>query len=169
MPVEPVEFLENYYETESDFQIVPNSKIFVNEKDLLAWMLSLKSSQNYSRYFNIREKIEIAMGFSPDPYLYGDEDGKIYIVQNVVGGTKAKALAVAYTWYNYRVNIGAEPNPLDVVPIHMIYGISAASSLIPIEDKTNGANVFLKLIYYGTQADKAADKDARYGAVLEVL
>jgi hypothetical protein len=169
MPIEHLEFIDNFYETESDFIDVPNSKIFMNEKDLTAWMLSLKSSQNYSRYFNIRRKIEIAMGFSPDPYMYQDDDGKIYIVQNVVGGSKAKALAVAYTWYQYRVNIGSEPSALDIVPIHMIYGISPASSLVPIEDNTEGGDTFLKLVYYGTQADKAIGKEARFGALLEIL
>ena len=169
MPPEHIEFIENFYETESDFTVVPNSKIFINEKDLTAWLVSLKSSQNYSRYFNIRRKVEIAMGFSPDPYMYQDEDGKIFIIQNVVGGTKAKALAVAHTWYNFRVNIGSEPSPLDIVPIHMIYGISPASTLIPIEDNTNGGEAFLKLVYYGTHGDKLAGKEARYAALLEIL
>jgi hypothetical protein len=171
MPPEHPEFIEKFYETESDFIDILNSKIFMNEKDLIAWQLSLKSSQNYSRYFNIRDKIEIAMGFSPDPYLYQDEDGKIYIVQNVVGGTKSKALAVANTWAypQYRVNIGSDPIPLDIVPVHMIYGISPASTLVPIEDNTNGGDAFLKLIYYGSQADKAAGKEGRYGALLNVL
>lgn len=169
LPPAHIEFLDNFYETETDFNNVPNSKIFMNEKDLTAWLLSLKSSQNYSRYFNIRDKIEAGMGFSPDPYMYEDNDGKIYIIQNVVGGTKAKALAVSQTWYQFRVNIGSEPTPLDVVPIHMIYGISPSSTMIPIEDNTNGADVFLKLMYYGTQADKAAGKEARYGSVLEIL
>lgn len=169
MPPEQIEFLDNFYENESDFVDIPNSKIFINEKDLTAWMLSLKSSQNYSRYFNIRRKVEIAMGFSPDPYMYQDEDGKIYVIQNVVGGTKAKALAVAHTWYNYRVNIGSEPSALEIVPIHMIYGISPASTLIPIEDNTNGNDVFLRLVYYGTQTDKQAGKEGRYAAMLEIL
>jgi len=169
IPPEHIEFIDNFYETESDFLDVPNSKLFMNEKDLTSWLSSLKSSQNYSRFFNIRRKIEIAMGFSPDPYLYQDENGKIYIVQNVVGGSKAKALAVANTWYQYHVNIGSEPAPLDIIPIHMIYGISPASILIPIEDNTNGSNVFLRLLYYGTQADKAAGKEGRFGAILEIL
>jgi len=164
-----IEFLENFYINESDFDEVPNSKIFMNEKDLTAWTLSLKSSQNYSRYFNIRTKVEIAMGFSPDPFMYETEDGKIYTIQNVVGGTKSKALAVANVWYQFKVNIGSEPTPLDTIPLHMIYGISSASTLIPIEDNTNGANVFLELIYYGSQSDKMGGKESRYGALLEIL
>lgn len=141
----------------------------MNERDLNAWLISLKNSQNYSRYFNIRRRIEIAMGFSPDPYMYQDEDGKIYIIQNVIGGSKAKALAVAQTWHYYRVNIGSEPSPLDTNPIHMIYGISPSSHLIPIEDNTLGQDVFIKLVYYGTPTDKAIGKEACYAVILEIL
>lgn len=169
LPPEHIEFLDNFYVTESDFINRPNSKIFLNEHDLMAWILSLKSTQNYARYFNIRDKVELAMGFSHDPFLYRDEDGKIYIIQNVVGGSKAKALAVAYTWFNYRVNIGSEPAPLDIIPIHMTYGISPASIIIPIEDDTNGGEQFLKVLYYGTQYDKAIGKEGRYAAMLEIL
>jgi hypothetical protein len=169
MPPNHTEFIENFYETESDFIDIHNSKIFMNEKDLMAWILSLKSSQNYSRYYNIRRKVEIAMGFSPDPYMYQDKDGKIYIIQNVVGGTKAKAMAVAHTWYQFRVNIGYEPSSLDIIPIHMIYGISPASTLIPIEDNTSESDIFLKLLYYGTQIDKMSGKEGRFAALLEIL
>lgn len=161
--------LDNFYETEADFLQVPNSKIFISEKELSSWISSLKSYQNYSRYFSIRKKIDVAMGFSTDPYLYKDDDGKIYIIQNVVGGSKAKALAVSQTWYNYHVNIGSEAASLDIVPIHMIYGISPSSSLVPIEDNTNGEDTFLKIVYYGTQLDKQTGKEGRYAALLEIL
>lgn len=176
IPPKRAEFIENFYETEEDFINNSNSKIFINEKDLNAWIYSNKSSQNYSRYFNIRDKIEIAMGYAPDPYMYQDKEGKIFnepnkifIIQNVIGGNKSKALAVANTWYYYKLNIGSEPVSLDEQPIHMIYGISPSSTLIPIEDHTNGADTFLKLVYYGTQSDKLAGKDARYAAMLEIL
>ena len=161
--------IDNYYETESDFTSVPNSKLFMNEKDLKSWLSSLKSSQNYSKYFNIRDKIEIAMGFSLDPYMYKDDDGKVYIIQNVVGGLKSKALTIANNWYTNKVNLGSDPEPSQTTPIHMIYGISPASKLIPIEDQTRGSNIFLSLLYYGSQSDKMAGKDGRYGAILEIL
>ena len=165
------EFLENYYETDSDFSEVPNSKIFMNEKDLTAWLLSLKSSQNYSRYFNIRTKIDASMGFAVDPYMYRDEDGKIYIIQNVIGGSQNKALAVAQTWEQYKVNVGNDPIPLDNTnpPVHMVYGISPSSTMIPIQDNTNNYDNFLSIVYYGSQVDKVMGNPGRYGALLRVL
>lgn len=171
IPPTQQEFIEGYYETENDFKEVFNAKLFINEKDLNAWMLSLKNSQNYSRYFNIRQKIEIAMSFTPDPYLYQDSDGKIYLIQNVIGGVRAKAMAVAKNWHDHRVNIGYEPGPLneDEFPINMIYGISPASTLIPIEDNTHNNEIFIKLLYYGSASDKAEGKDARYAAMMDIL
>jgi hypothetical protein len=109
------------------------------------------------------------MGFSLDPYMYQDDDGRIYIVQNVVGGGISKSIAVSDIWYNYHINIGSDPVASETVLSHMIYGISPASTLIPIEDNTSGDEVFHKLIYYGSQSDKAAGIESRYGALLEIL
>ena len=163
------EFIENYYETESDFRDVIHSKIFINEKDLLAWLLSLKSSQNYSRYFNIRSKIDATMGFSLDPYMYRDEDGRVYIIQNVVGGSQNKALTTAQTWEQYKVNIGSDPVPLEAMPVHMVYGISPSSTMVPIQDNTNNYENFVSILYYGSQLDKVQGYSGRSAAVLRVL
>lgn len=172
MPPANIDFIENFYEIESDFVPVPNSKIFIGEKDLNSWMNSLKSSQNYSRFFNIRYKVEIGMGFSSDPFFYQDEDGKVFIIQNVIGvGAKPKAVTVAQIWAQYKVNIGSQPEVIEAkeLPDHMIYGVSSSSILVPIQDFTNGSNDFLKIVYYGTAQDRALGKEARYGAMLEIL
>lgn len=169
LPIKIAEFIENFYETESDFIQIPNSKIFLNEKDLQSWLLSVKNLRDYSSYFNINSTIQASMGFSLDPYLYKDDDGKIYIIQNVVGGLMLKALSVAKTWYEYSYNIGSDPEPLDEVPVHMIYGISPSSTIIPIEDHAVSLNVFLKILYYGSPSDKSIGKTSRYAAMLEIL
>ena len=165
-----IEFLENYYDTENDFREVSNSKIFMNEKDLTAWLLSLKSSQNYSRYFNIRTKIDVNMSFTPNPFMYRDEDGRVFIVQNVIGGSLAKALAVAETWQHYKVNIGNDPIPLEKEPGPlMFHGISPGSTLISIQDNTNNFEQFDNILYYGSQIDKVVGRPGRYAALLRVL
>lgn len=170
-----ITFIENYYETEADFRRVVNSKTFITDRDLSAWLDSLKGSQYHTKYFNIRRNIEVAMGFTTDPFIYQDEDGRIYIIQNVVGGSKLKALAVAKTWIEHHVNVGADPALQDIadlqenVPVHMLYGISPSAVLIPIEDQTLNSPVFLRLVYYGSHIDKAVGKEARYGAMLEIL
>ena len=177
---EDIEYIAGYYQLESDFATVPFSKIFITEKELNAWVASLKSSQNYSQYYNIHDTVEVTMAFSSDPYLYRDTDGKIYIIQNVLGGNKQKALAIATQWARTKINIGFDSQPLlDFVP-HMIYGVSQSANLIPIYDNTKEAPRFVKLIYYGSQSDLYADiralenhnmahKPGRYASMLELL
>lgn len=180
MPPDIIEYILGYYQLESDFKPIPFAKIFITEKELNAWLASLKSSQNYNQYYNIHDKIEVTMAFGSDPYLYKDTDGKIYIIQNVVGGNKQKALAIATQWARTKINIGFDPQPLTEFVEHMIYGISQSANLIPIYDNTNQEPLFVKLIYYGTQTELYTDiraleekntihKLGRYAAMLELL
>jgi hypothetical protein len=179
-PPDPPALIANYYENADNFAVVPHAQVFVGENDFKAWLQSLQSSQNYSKYYNIRLKIDLSMGTATDPYLYQDPDGSIYLIQNVIGGTRAKALAVADIWNEMKVNIGSDPIPLDDIPIHMIYGLSSAGKITPIDDNTNNQDVFLKLLYYGNQVeyDRAqllepsrpiGGKIGRYAAILEIL
>lgn len=163
------EFLDNYFVSELDFEVVPYSKLFMREADLISWLKSLKSTDNFTKFFNIRHKIEIGMSYDTDPYLYMDDDGRIYIIQNVIGGSFNKAMTVAKNWYQYHVNVGGNPESTDDVPIHMIYGLSNTLSVVPIEDLTNGSEVFLSILYYGSMGDKMLEKAGRYAAMLEIL
>lgn len=169
MQPEHIEFLENYFETETDFLPVPHSKIFMNEHDLDAWLNSLKSLQNYSQFFSIRNTVTTSLRTNTDPYLYQDINGKIYIIQNVLGGTIDKAFSVAQNWYQFKVNIGYEPTPLESTPYHMLYGISASSTLVPIEDHTFDQNNYYNILYYGSRSDRMLGKEGRYAAMLEIL
>jgi hypothetical protein len=166
---QPEEFIQNYYETEYDFLPIPNSAVFLSEKDLTAWLASVKSTQTYTRYFNIRIKIDLSLAFNTDPILYQNDDAKIYLIQNVIGGNKSKALTVAKNWLDHKVNMGSDPLPLGYVPAHLVYGISPSSTLQPIEDHTNGEEIFLKVLYYGNQSEKFSGKENPYAAMLDLL
>lgn len=179
-PPAPATLINHYYENANNFDTQPHTKVFVGERDFEAWIQSLQASQNYSKYYNIRLKIDIEMGASLDPYLYQEADGSIYLVQNVIGGIRSKALSVAETWNEMQVNIGPDPIPLDDIPIHMIYGISSSGSMIPIEDNTHDQDLFLKLLYYGNQVEynqaqllephhPISGKIGRYAAILKIL
>jgi hypothetical protein len=169
IPQDLPEFINNYYDSELDFITLPDSKLFTNQRDMTFWLNSLKGSQNYSRYYNVRRKVETVMGINPDPYIYQDEDGRIFIVQNVTGGNLGKAVAVAMSWYTGSTNPGPDVAATDEMPIHMIYGISASSTIIPIEDMTGDEENFLKILYYGSQGDYLVKKAGRYAAMLEIL
>ena len=162
---QPLEFIEGFYQTEGNFDELPGAKIFINEKDLNAWMsLVIKKSKS----FLIHRKIDSSVGFSTLPYLYEDEDGKIYIIQNVFGG-ESKALATAKMWYTNKINLGNDLEPLDEIPVHMVYGISSESTLVPMEDNTDDNTEILRVVYYGTRSEKGLGKDGRWGAILEIL
>lgn len=165
----PPEFINNFYETETNYRQVPSSKLFISEKDLTAWLASLRGSLDYSRYYNIRRKLDQTMSLMMDPYLYQDDDGRIFLVQNVVGGNLLRALTVTNFWTIHKINIGPEPPASGSSPLYMIYGISSTATMVPIKDETNKQEIFEKILYYGSQADLTADKKGNYAALLELL
>lgn len=164
----PPEFIANFFESEDDFLKVPASKLFVNEKDLAAWLSSVNLSKS-SKYMMIRRKIEVGLSFTMDPYLYLDEDGKIFIVQNVIGGNLRKVLTLTTHWDSYKINIGSDPPSSGSESLYMIYGISSTSTLVPVKDLTAKQEIFQRVLYYGTQAEFDAGKDGKYAALLELL
>jgi hypothetical protein len=165
----PIDTLVGYYEKESDFNQIPNSKIFLSTSDLNAWRSTLGSVQNYSQFFSIRTRIERGMNSTLNPYLYQSPDGEIFIVQNVIGGDLSKAMAVAVTWRSNRVNIGSDPEPVLDLDNYMLYGLTPGAQIEPIEDHTNDQPDFVKLIYYGSYQDKLRGEDLAIGALLKML
>lgn len=162
-------YIENYYESEKDFNQRPNAKIFLNLTDLSSWLTSLKSLTDYSKYYSIHQDINVGMYAASTPYLYQDENKKIYIVQNVQNGLKSKALDVAATWFENKINLGFNADVLDKTPVHMVYGVSPGSKIIPIDDQTYNSPSYVKILYYGNQQDYNTGRDGRYAALLELL
>lgn len=169
MQPEYKKYIDNFYEIATDFTPLPNSKVFVGSQDLKLWLNSLRTTQNYNRFFNIRTKLNIALGFTIDPMLFRDEDGKIYIIQNPVGGSRMKALSIANVWYYQRINIGNSPEPIKDYPVHLIYAISSNSTLTAIDNTTRGSSIYVKILYYGSPQEYNSGKLARYGALLDIL
>jgi len=164
----PSAFLHDYYSNEDDFTVVPFSKIFLNEKDLNAWLSLNKNTKNYNQTFNIRRVVDRSLSSTLEPYIYEEASGRIYLIQNVVGGKLESALAVANIWEQNKINMGAHFPPLNVVLVHIVYGISQESTIIPLYDKTAGSDVYLKVLYYGSEGDYMANRDY-YAAMLELL
>ena len=155
---------------DSDFKNTVNgSKVFITEEELLIWLQNLRTVQNYSTQFEVKTSIKTQMSILHEPYLYKDEQGKIYMIQNVDGGSLMKAISVCQVWNNNKINLGYYPTPIDKIPPTMIYGISSTSSLNPIEDLTNDSNDYLNICYYGSTEDKKSGKESRYAAMLELL
>ncbi len=160
--------IDNYFETENDFIQNRGSKVFISNKDLDAWLLSLKSTKDYSKYYKINTTLNVNMGAMMDPIIYRHSDGTMYIIQNVVGGIYAKALAVAQTWKQFKVNVGSNVKPVEVTPPHIIYSISTTATFVPIQDHSNGTNNPLMILYYGSPSDITL-QNGRFAAILRIL
>lgn len=169
LPSDPIKVIENYYTSEDDFIRERNTKILISTQEYNNWLVSLNFTHRYDKYFDVRYKLDISMGNNVTPFIYKDELGKMYIIQNVVGGSKEKALTVGSKWFSDKINLGPEPPLNNQVPVHMIYAISQSAGLVPIVDNTYESPVFISLIYYGGQFDKLTGKEQRYGAILEIL
>jgi len=156
-------YIENFYSNENDFNSYTNSKIFINEEDFNNWINSINSD------FKIYYKIDVSMKNNLNPFLFKDDDDSIYIIQNVINGNIDKALQTAYIWFKYNKNIGPDPPGDQNHHVHMIYGISAKSTLEAIEDNTNKNRSYLKILSYQTYEEKIAKKESKYAALLQIF
>lgn len=103
------------------------------------------------------EELSYTLSHREEPYLYHDTStGKIYMVQNVLGRDKMKALKVAYHWYMTGHNVGYTASlpagtsaSVQTLP-YIIYGISERYKMIAISgcDFSGGQPGFLQLLSY---------------------
>lgn len=159
IPVELPRELEHYYERDSDFQKQPETLLFVSERDLNLWYASIMRPSYQG--LTIRQELHVEYDLLDEPYLYRDAQGRIYEIQNVVAGDRLRALNVAQTWFERKVNRGFNTMPLEGNPaVHIIYSISTADTPIIQEDLSYGSPVFLQILTYGNN---------RYAAMLPLL
>jgi hypothetical protein len=156
------EYIYDYYETEEDFTQQEGSKVFLGTADLDTWLNANISNKIHTR-------ITVSMAQIMTPFIYQDEDGHIYIIQNVVGGIEEKAWNVGYHWMTEEKNIGADVEPYEGdPPAHLIYGLSNNNTMIRMVDKTGDSNRYISELYYGPIQNKLK-RDVPYAAVLEIF
>lgn len=130
LPANP--YLNNVYEYEWDFVAHPFTRILIDESHFEAWNLYYKSKKNGGNIINIHINQDILIG-SNDPVLFKDEKtGKIYILQNVLGRERERALFLTKHWRDYKFNFGyncpvLKGKDLDIP--YAIYKISNDSKL----------------------------------------
>ena len=139
------------YETEEDFTAQNYTAIFVGEDHMRSWLNSI-SRIDYNAIL-IRNKLDLSLGLIEEPYLYQDEDSRIYLIQNVISGQFERTLTVAENWQTQFYNLGYSAPIFDTqsedIPPYVLYGISKSNSLIIINDKTDNSEPFLELLSYG--------------------
>jgi hypothetical protein len=133
--LEPPVVLRDYYTQASDFKPQPNVSVFISRTQLKQWLESLVTAIQTHRIYT---KIDNQLLLTREPFIFQDNDSKIYLVQNVVGGNFAKAMNVAYTWQKFKRNLGDDP-PALIEAQNCPYVIYAHSSLglVVVQDEKN--------------------------------
>lgn len=136
-PFKIPESIQNFYNSSKDFEPQPHVTIFVGREELRKWINSVEMGEIIHK---IHKKITSELSLSTEPFIVQDsEDGKIYYIQNVAGGSKARALNVSRMWTTQRINGGWTTPPIDRDYPHIVYGDvsyinSTTSSFGIIED-----------------------------------
>lgn len=174
--------LEGIYSDASDFRQQPSVAIFVGERDLATWLASI-NRPSYSSIL-IKDKLDISYGLLDEPYIYLSPDGKIYLIQNVQGGSFVRAITVAYLWLTNKINMGPQAPPYTAdTPVNVVYTISPAGTASVQTNNSMGSPVYLQLLLYGegfqlvreqgkvrfTREGRGDETNKRYAAMLPLL
>jgi len=136
--------IQDYYATAKDFHPQLYVSVFVGKTELKKWLESILSG---TQIHEIHTKITPSLTLSLEPFIFQDvTDGKIYHIQNVVGGSKNRALNVGWTWYTQKRNLGSKAPPTTVNYPHLIYGDSI-SGLILLEENLAGEGIPIRYQY----------------------
>ena len=183
--VEIPKVIQDYFATAKNFFSQPFVSVFVGKTELKKWLESISSGPQIHK---IHTKITPSLTLSLEPFIFQDlTDGKIYLIQNVIGGSIFRALNVGWTWYTQKQNLGSKAPPTTVQYPHLIYGDSI-SGLILLEENlkgegipiryqnipvifgkgkgskmTRGPSFYLRLLQYNLTGTR------RYAAMLELL
>jgi len=163
LPNEPARFIDNYHSSEESFKQQANVAIFVNEKDLLSWMVNQEN--RLLKFYLIKDKLDNSSMVTLEPFIYRDVDGKIYLIQNVIGGELSRAFTAAVDWYNRKFNSGSQSKQFEGTPAYMVYAVNDSGIIVPFQDKTGGNDLYVKILRYGV-----SDLDnGRYAAILDLI
>jgi hypothetical protein len=139
--------------SEEDFTTQRRVAIFTDEGDMKTWINTLDKLS--FRNIIIEDKLNISNALRTEPYLYSAPTGNIYLIQNVIGGDKSRAINLAYNWYLYKVNLGHAAPEFDTetlgsFPVYVVYGISPALAPVIIENQAGDSTQYLQLLSYGS-------------------
>ena len=105
----PNPYLNDVYKYEWDFTAYPFTRVLIGETHFESWNHYYKNKKNTGNTIHRELKEDLLLG-SNEPILFKDDKtGKIYILQNVIGREKEKALFLSNYWRNYKYNFGSTP------------------------------------------------------------
>ena len=102
----PNPYLNDVYKYEWDFTAYPFTRVLMGEAHFESWNHYYKNKKNTGNMIHMELKEDLLLS-SNEPILFKDnKTGKIYILQNVIGREKEKALFLSNYWRNYKYNFG---------------------------------------------------------------
>lgn len=141
-------YLDNYYRYESDFLRQPQTVVLIGRDSLNAWLTSLQHVGYQG--ITIKTQLDVTLSEKIEPYLYLDEEGTTYLIQNVDGGDFDKAMEVNLQWIRDFINPGfiAPPNDYDLP--YRIYEISPSGGVrfVNEESNPNYPDLFFNILMY---------------------
>jgi len=169
--------IENYYTSSKDFVPQDFVSVFIGRSEVKKWLDSITTS---AQMHKIHREITPALSLSTEPFIFQDiVDKKIYYIQNVIGGSKERALNVGRMWQTEKRNSGWRTPPTEANYPHIIYG-NLITGLIIMEDnrtvvqnrdipiisgsfRRKEPSTYLRILQYNTRGTP------RYAAMLELL
>ena len=105
----PNPYLNNVYEYEWDFKPHPHTRVLIGQNHFESWNSYYRVKKNTGNIIYTRINKDLIMS-SAEPILFKDENNsKMYIIQNVKGRIKEKALFLSNHWKEYKFNFGYDP------------------------------------------------------------
>ena len=155
--IRPPTEITRYYEVASDFPEKANTAIFLKGEEMRSWIRTIKRSEQ--GFIQIQNHLDIGFGNLSDPYIYSSqsEDKNIYMMQNVLGGDRSRAIQVALDWHIKRINRGFDSSKYlgDTYPPYYVYSISNDKQAFAEIDLSGGQSEFLQILSYGNNTFSA--------------
>ena len=154
--------IDGVFQEPIDFKQQLNVIIFVDQNSLINWLNNDQRDKHELR--TIRDKFDYSLSALTQPYMYQDEDKKIYLIQKVLDGNLIRALTLGKLWYTKKINTGydtiKESFPNNKLPDYVVYHPATDGKLVVIEDNYRRSHVYLQVLNYGRDI---------YSAMLPIL
>ena len=152
--------IDGVFQEPTDFKQQLNVVIFVDQNSLINWLNSDQREKHELQ--TIRDKFDYSLSSLTQPYMYQDEDQKIYLIQKVLDGNLIRALTLCILWYTQKINTGFDTIKGDFnnLPDYVVYHPATDGKLVVIEDNSRGESVYLQILNYGRDI---------YAAMLPIL
>lgn len=132
-------YIKNYYTDSLDFDQTDNNMIFTNIEDFDEWVNNLNNNAKiYTKYYQIVNKLSKDYNTIIEPYIYKDENDKLYIIQNTYSGDIETAIKISKIWVQYRTNLGPDKDESDMeLNDYIIYKLDKVGNLVIEKIVTN--------------------------------